>query len=60
MCIKNLIVGRPIKDAYIATKEFIRSKDPLIAGKIHTNFGFGVSRTLITYYRLVATSKKTL
>lgn len=42
-CIKNLIVGQPIKNAYIAARDLIRQRDPMLATKIHTNFGFGVS-----------------
>lgn len=42
-CAKNLIVGQPIKNAYIATKEFIKEKDPNLASRVHTQFGFGVS-----------------
>ena len=41
--IKNLVVGKPIKEAYIAGKAYILDKDPLLATKIHSNFGFGVS-----------------
>jgi nucleosome binding factor SPN SPT16 subunit len=40
--IKNLVVGEPVKKAYDATKEFLKSKDGYLAGKTHTNFGFGV------------------
>ncbi len=43
VCIKNLIVGQPIKNAYIAAKDFIKSKDADLASKIHSNLGFGVS-----------------
>ena len=40
--IKNLVVGEPIKKAFAATKEFLSIKDVKLAGKTHTNFGFGV------------------
>lgn len=40
---KNLIVGQPIKKAYLATKAFIKEKDANLGSKVHTNFGFGVS-----------------
>lgn len=43
VCIKNLIVGQPVKNAYIAAKDFIKTKDADFGGKIHTNLGFGVS-----------------
>jgi hypothetical protein len=39
---KNLIIGQPIKKAYIATKAFINEKDSHLGAKVHTNFGFGV------------------
>lgn len=42
VCVKSLVVGQPIKAAYTATKDFIAGKDAELAGKIHTNFGFGV------------------
>ena len=42
---KNLVVGEPVKKAYNATKEFLKSKDAQLAGKTHSNFGFGVSTT---------------
>ena len=41
--IKNLVIGQPIKNAYIAARDFIKEKDAHLASKIHTNFGFGVS-----------------
>jgi nucleosome binding factor SPN SPT16 subunit len=44
---KNLVVGEPVKKAYSATKEFLKSKDAQLAGKTHTNFGFGVSNIKI-------------
>lgn len=40
---KNLIVGKPIKLAYIAARDFIKEKDANLGSKIHNNFGFGVS-----------------
>jgi nucleosome binding factor SPN SPT16 subunit len=40
---KSLVVGLPIKNAYIAGRDHIRSKDARLGAKIHTNFGFGVS-----------------
>jgi nucleosome binding factor SPN SPT16 subunit len=40
--IKALEVGQPIKNAYTAGKKFIKSKDPNLAAKLHTQFGFGV------------------
>ena len=43
LCIKSLVVGKPIKNAYIATRDFIISKDESLAAKIHNNFGFGVN-----------------
>ena len=39
----NLTVGEPVKKAFVATKEFLKSKDAQLVGKTHTNFGFGVS-----------------
>lgn len=39
---KSLVVGEPIKKAYIATKDFIKEKDAHLASKVHTNFGFGI------------------
>lgn len=42
VCIKNIVVGQPIKNAYIAAKEFIRSKNPDLATHLHNNFGFGI------------------
>ena len=42
LCIKSLVVGEPIKNAYLKTKEFIVSKDASYANKIHSSFGFGV------------------
>jgi hypothetical protein len=42
VCIKNLIEGKPIKNAYIAARDFIKSKDANLASKVHSNFGFGV------------------
>lgn len=39
----NLTVGEPVKKAFVATKEFLKSKDAQLIGKTHTNFGFGVS-----------------
>ena len=42
---KNLVVGEPVKKAYNATNEFLKSKDAQLAGKTHSNFGFGVSTT---------------
>jgi nucleosome binding factor SPN SPT16 subunit len=43
VAIRNLKVGQPIKDAYLAAKKFISDKDAKFANKIHSNFGFGVS-----------------
>lgn len=40
--IKNLKVGEPIKNAYIAGRQFITEKSADLANKIHSNFGFGV------------------
>ena len=40
---KNLVIGRPIKEAYTAGKSFIQEKDAHLAEKLHLNFGFGVS-----------------
>lgn len=39
---KELTVGKTLKEVYNSTKEFIRSKDPKLAEKIHKNFGFGI------------------
>jgi nucleosome binding factor SPN SPT16 subunit len=39
---KELTVGKTLKEVYASTKEFIRSKDPKLAEKIHKNFGFGI------------------
>jgi len=39
---KNLVIGRPIKDAYTAGKSFIQEKDAHLAEKLHSNFGFGI------------------
>ena len=59
--IKNLVVGEPIKNAYVATKEFIKSKDASLASKVHSNLGFGVSTfSLITNpYRSATVSERT-
>lgn len=46
VCVKSLVVGQPIKAAYTSTKDFIAGKDADLAGKIHTNFGFGVRLSL--------------
>lgn len=46
LCIKNLVVGQPIKNAYVAARDFIRSKDQDLANKIHTNFGFGIGASI--------------
>jgi nucleosome binding factor SPN SPT16 subunit len=46
VCVKNLVVGQPIKAAYTATRDFISGKDADLAGKIHSNFGFGVRPSL--------------
>ena len=40
--VKNLVVGKPIKNAYNVAKSFIKDKDEKLANKVHTNFGFGV------------------
>ena len=45
VCVRNLLVGQPVKAAYIATKEFLQQRDPELAARIHTNFGFGVRFT---------------
>ena len=42
---QNLVVGEPVNKAFTATKEFLKSKDAQLAGKTHTNFGFGVRTT---------------
>jgi len=41
--IKALVPGQPVKAAYIAGRDHIKAKDSTLAGKIYTNFGFGVS-----------------
>ena len=46
VCIKSLVVGQPIKNAYIAAKEFIASKDKNLTGQLHTNFGFGIGTNI--------------
>ena len=43
LAIKTLTPGTPIKHAYIAARDYLKSKDDLLASKLHTNFGFGVS-----------------
>jgi nucleosome binding factor SPN SPT16 subunit len=50
LCIKSLVVGQPIKNACLKTKEFIASKDASLANKVHTNFGFGVSHISIDLF----------
>jgi nucleosome binding factor SPN SPT16 subunit len=61
--VKNLQVGQPIKSAYLAARDFIRGKDATLGGKIHTNFGFGVSEfpyhLSLIFIRSAATSRKT-
>jgi Xaa-Pro aminopeptidase len=42
LCIKTLVPGQPIKSAYLAARDLIKSKDPNLASKLHTNFGYGV------------------
>ena len=39
--IRNLKVGQPIKNAYLATKKFVEEKDPSLANKLVKSFGFG-------------------
>lgn len=46
VCTRNLVVGQPVKAAFLATKEFLQARDPELAAKTHTNFGFGVSLLL--------------
>jgi len=41
--IKALTPGQPIKNAYIAGRDFIKGKNAALGGKLYTNFGFGVS-----------------
>ena len=50
--IKSLVVGEPIKNAFTATKDFLASKDPKLATKTHTNFGFGVTTFHFNHYYL--------
>lgn len=40
--IKALVPGNPIKNAYIAGRDFIKGKDASLGGKLFTNFGFGI------------------
>lgn len=58
--IKSMKVGEPIKNAYIAGREYITSKNADLANKIHSNFGFGVILMTLILYRLVVNSKKSL
>jgi nucleosome binding factor SPN SPT16 subunit len=46
---KNLVPGKPIKNAYIAAKEYIKEKDSHLASKLHNNFGFGVNLSSMIY-----------
>jgi len=39
---KSLKVGKPIKEAYIAARNFIQEKNPGLAEKLHNNIGFGI------------------
>ena len=48
LAIKSLTPGAPIKNAYIAARDHLKSKDEQLAAKIHTNFGFGVSSLLLS------------
>jgi hypothetical protein len=60
VCIKNLTVGQPIRNAYIAARDFIKEKDSHLGSKLHSNFGFGVSILNLNHKcRLVATLKRT-
>jgi nucleosome binding factor SPN SPT16 subunit len=38
-CLK---VGTPLNEIYDSTKKFIVDKDPSLADKLHSNFGFGI------------------
>jgi hypothetical protein len=58
--IKALVPGNPIKNAYIAGRDFIKGKDASLGGKLFTNFGFGVSLVFEhIFYRLVMELRKT-
>jgi nucleosome binding factor SPN SPT16 subunit len=48
LCIKEMKAGVHIQQVYNNTKQFIASKDPKLVSKLHTNFGFGVSHSLIS------------
>ena len=51
--IKNLQAGNPIKNAYLAARGYIQEKDPNLANKIHSSFGFGVIIFKLSYYLLI-------
>ena len=60
VCIKSLVPGKPIRTAYQATKEFIHSKDPVLATKIHTNLGFGIGSNIKEELLVVNESNETV
>jgi Xaa-Pro aminopeptidase len=47
IAIRALVPGKPVKNAYIAAKDHINSKDPALAGKVFNHFGFSVSIIII-------------
>jgi Xaa-Pro aminopeptidase len=61
VAIKALVPGQPVKNSYIAGRDHIRAKDAVLAGKIYSNFGFGVSPhsfIILIYYRSETESRK--
>ena len=56
--IKALVPGQPVKAAYIAGRDHIKAKDATLAGKIYTNFGFGVSLIVLIMNRSVMVSRR--
>lgn len=60
VCIKNLIIGEPVKKAYISARDFLRGKDAGLASKLHTNFGFGIGQGIKEDILLINESNETL
>lgn len=38
----KLVPGSTLDNVYRSTLEFIKSKSPVLASKVHVNFGFGI------------------